>query len=474
MRTTGWFRPAAAAVLAPAAATLLALPLEGSRESATSLYLLGVVAAAVVGGLWGGLGASVLAFLGLNYFFTPPRQTFRVGKTEDLVALFVFLVVATVVATLVARALDERDRAARREREANLLNFFATKLLSAEPIERRLQDLALATLTPFDLVRCEIHATVAGEVVEVEGSRPGEDGLRLEMPITLGEAPVGTLVAVRRPGASGLSEPERNLLASCTKQVAIALERARLDRELEEHRVTSETNQLRAALFSSVTHDLRTPLASIKASVTSMLGDGVHDPEQQRELLETVLEETDRLNRLVGNIVDLARIRAGALMPAREPTAIEDVLESVLHRMKRSLAGVSVRSIVRPDLPEVMMDPVQIDQVLTNVLENAVRFSPAGGEITVAVAAWRDGVQVRVSDQGPGIAPEDRERVFEPFVRRDAGGGRGGSGLGLAIARAIVLAHGGRIRVEGAPTGGAAVVVELPLDGAPVPQEVTG
>jgi len=280
------------------------------------------------------------------------------------------------------------------------------------------------------------------------------------MTITLGDAPVGTLAAVRRVGASGLSEPERNLLASCTKQVAIALERARLDRELEEHRVTSETNQLRAALFSSVTHDLRTPLASIKASVTSMLGDGVHDPEQQRELLETVLEETDRLNRLVGNIVDLARIRAGALMPAREPTAIEDVLESVLHRMKRSLAGVSVRSIVRPDLPEVMMDPVQIDQVLTNVLENAVRFSPPGGEITVAVAAWRDGVQVRVSDQGPGIAPEDREWVFEPFVRRDAGGGRGGSGLGRAIARAIVLAHGGRIRVEGAPTGGAAVVVE--------------
>jgi two-component system sensor histidine kinase KdpD len=208
--------------------------------------------------------------------------------------------------------------------------------------------------------------------------------------------------------------------------------------------------------------------------VTSLLGGGVHDPEPRRELLETVLEETDRLNRLVGNIVDLARIRAGALTPAREPTAIEDVLESVLHRMKHTLAGVTVRSIVRPDLPEVLIDPVQVDQVLTNVLENAARFSPLGGEILVAVSSWRDGVQVRVSDQGPGIPPEDRERVFEPFVRGDAGGGRGGSGLGLAIARAIALAHGGRIRIEGAPTGGAAVVLELPRDGVPIPQEVTG
>jgi two-component system sensor histidine kinase KdpD len=269
-----------------------------------------------------------------------------------------------------------------------------------------------------------------------------------------------------------LKEAERGLLGSCAKQVAIALERARLDRELEEHRLTSETNQLRAALFSSVTHDLRTPLASIKASVTSLLGDGVLEPEQERELLQTVLEETDRLNRLVGNIVDLARMRSGALQPAREPTAVEDVLDSVLHRMRNVLAGVSVRAIVRPDLPEVMIDPVQVDQVLSNVLENAARFSPPGGDVLVSIAAWRDGVQVRVVDQGPGVPLEDRERVFEPFYRADAGGGRGGSGLGLAIARAVVLAHGGRIRIEGGPSGGTAVVFELPRDGAPVAQEV--
>lgn len=471
-RAIGPIRAVAATVLAPAAATVLALPLEGSRESATSLYLLAVVGAAVVGGLWGGLGASALAFLGLNYFFTPPRNTFRVGKTEDLVALVVFLMVAAVVATLVARALAERDRAARREREANLLSYFASKLLSAEPLGRRLQDLAHALLPPFGLVRCQIRATIVGEELEAHGARSGQDGARLELPIALGDSVLGSVTVVRTAGAPELSEPERNLLTSCVKQVAIALERARLDHELEEHRLTSETNQLRAALFSSVTHDLRTPLASIKASVTSILG-GALDPEQERELMLTVLEETDRLNRLVGNIVDLAKIRAGALTPAREPTAIEDVLESVLHRIKGALARVSLRTVVRPDLPEVMIDPVQVDQVLTNVLENAARYSARGGDVLVSVNPWRDGVQVRVSDQGPGVAPEDRERVFEPFYRRDVGEGRGGSGLGLAIARAIVLAHGGRIRVEGAPSGGASVVFELPRDGAPVPQEAT-
>jgi two-component system sensor histidine kinase KdpD len=456
------------------AATLLALPLDESRESATSLYLLAVVAAAAAGGLWGGLGASVLSFLGLNYFFTPPQHTFRVGKTEDLVALLVFLVVAAVVAMLMARSLAERNRATQRERESNLLNYFAAKLLSPEPLERRLKDLTVAMLQPFELVRCEIHATVGGEPVDVESVRPGSEGARLELPISSGEASLGRLWTTRSAEAGEPSDAERSLLMSCTKQLAIALERAEIDRAIEEHRITSETNQLRAALFSSVTHDLRTPLASIKASVTSLLGEGIHDPGQQRELLETVLEETDRLNRLVGNIVDLARMRAGALVPAREPTAVEDVVESVLHRMSRTLSVVSVRTVIRPDLPDVMLDPVQIDQVLTNVLENAVRFSPPGGDLLVAIAAWRDGVQVRVSDQGPGIPLGERERVFEPFYQRDTGSGRAGSGLGLAISRAIVLAHGGRIRIEGSPSGGTAVVFELPRDSVATPPEAPG
>jgi two-component system sensor histidine kinase KdpD len=464
-----------AALLAPAGATLVALSLRSyGTIASTSLYLLGVVAAAAVGGTSSGLAAALLSFLGLNFFFTPPLDTFRVAKVEDWLALGVFLAVASIVGLLLARALEERARASRREQETRLLNYLASRLLSAEPLERLLTDFAQALLEPFGLARCEIH--VGTDEVRFDGAaeQPGvAPGLSTVVPIVVANVPFGTLTAVRRGSLDRLSGADLHLLEACTRQVAVAVERARLDVQVRTALVQSETSALRAALFSSVTHDLRTPLASIKASVTSLLdSSAAHDPKQQRELLATVLEETDRLNRLVGNILDLARVRAGALVPAKEPTAIEEVIDSVLHRMAPALDGLCVRTVIRPDLPDVSVDPVQIDQVLTNLLENAARYSPRGGEIVVSASLWHRAIQVRVVDQGPGIAPEERERVFEPFVRGEGGDGRRGSGLGLAIARAIVLAHGGRIWIEGAPGGGTAVVLELPIAGGPpVPQE---
>jgi two-component system sensor histidine kinase KdpD len=464
----------AIAIAAPVCATLLALPFSDASDeaAAASLYLLAVVVAAALGGLWSGLAASVLSFLGLNFFFTEPEHTFRVGKTQDLVALLVFLLVASIVGALLARALEERARATERERQAALLNYIATKLLAPEPLERRLGDLATALLDPFDLVRCELRARVLDDELTVARERSGAPGERITVPMLAAKEPSGTLSAVRREGAPDLAASDRELLEACGRQISVALERARLDAEVEAARVASEASQMRAALFSSVTHDLRTPLASIKASVTSLLDEDVaHERPQELELLQTVLHETDRLNQLVGNILDLARVRAGSLVPAKELGSIEEVLESVLHRMQRGLERVSLRVLVRPDLPDVMMDPVQIDQVLTNLMENAIRFSPPGAELQIAVVPWRDGVQVRISDRGPGIPPEERERVFEPFYRGASADGTGGSGLGLAIARAVILAHGGRIRIEGSPSGGASVVFDLPADAPAVPQE---
>jgi len=461
------------AMAGPVGATLLGLSFHGGDASAASLYMLAVVAAAAIGGLWSGLAASILSFLGLNFFFTPSRHTFRVSKAEDLVALIVFLIVAAIVGALVARALHERDRAARREREAKLLNYFASKLLSRDPLERVLDDFANALLEPFALCRCEIHVRAEDLLMDARAERPDGEGPSLEVPLMAGDAWIGKLTAVRRADREPLAGDDEALLEACAKQVAVAVERTVLDRRVEGARLAVETNQLRAALFSSVTHDLRTPLASIKAGVTSLLDTDVTlQPDQQRELLRTVLEETDRLNRLVGNILDLARVRAGALVPTKQPTALDEVIESVLHRMNPALSRVRVRTVVRPDLPEVPIDPVQIDQVLSNLLENAARFSPPGGEIMVSAAPWQRSVRVRVADQGPGIPPAERDRVFEPFFRREAGETRTGSGLGLAIARAVVLAHGGRIWVEGSPSGGTAVVFELPVaESEPVKQE---
>jgi two-component system, OmpR family, sensor histidine kinase KdpD len=276
---------------------------------------------------------------------------------------------------------------------------------------------------------------------------------------------LGTLIAERPAGRRAFSRDERLLLEAATRQAAIALDRARLDARARLAQLDAETNQLRAAMFSSVTHDLRTPLASIKAGVTSLLDRGAHhDATQQRELLLTVLEETDRLNRLVGNILDLAKIRAGALIPRRVQAAIDEIAEAVVARIRPRANDVEIELMFSPTLPEAAVDPVQVDQVLTNLVENAVRHSPANGTVRVHLTQAGRGVRARVTDEGPGIAPEEREKVFEPFYRGAEAPESAGSGLGLAIVRAIVTAHGGRIWVEETTGGGTAFVVDLPLE----------
>ena len=445
-----------------------------------AIYLLGVVAAAAIGRAVAGVLASLLSFLSLNYFFTAPRYTLRVTNADDVVSLGVFLVVAVIVGGLVSRAVAERARATRNEREAQLLSYFATKVMSGEPLDRVLVDFAGSLLEALRLARCEIHARAGDDVFDANRARPAAvDGSSTSVAIRAGGTEVGMLTAVRAAGQPELDDDERRLLVEAAKQVAIALERALLDAQIARARVEAETNRARAALFSSVTHDLRTPLASIKAAVTTLLQEGPGEPsgaqvelddEQRRDLLQTVLEETDRLNRLLGNLLELAKVRAGALVPAKQPTALDEVVESVLHRMADRLSGVRVRTVLR-DVPEIPADPLQLDQVVTNLLDNALRFSPPGGEVMISVAPWHGSVQLRVADQGPGIPVGERERVFEAFYRGDSDE-RSGSGLGLAITRAIVLAHGGQIRIEGTPSGGAAVVLELPLAGAAaIPQE---
>lgn len=466
-------RIVATAVGFPAVATGLAFAINrNSGVTSVSLYLLAVVLAAAAAGVWGGLFAAALSFAGFIFFFTAPRFTFRVAAVEDVVAAVVLLLVALVVGFLVARVLDERERTGRRERDARLLGYLATKLLSGEQLPRVLDDFAQALLDPFDLVRCEVEAVLDGAELRAIAVRPSAPPLRAGeepgpieiVPVAIGDTPLGIVRAVRGTGANAFTATEHALLEATAKQAALAIERARLDVRVRGAQLDAETNQLRAALFSSVTHDLRTPLASIKASVTSLLSEtAIHDASQQRELLTTVLEETDRLNRVVGNLMDLAKIRAGALEPAREPAAVDEMVQTVVARMRSQLSGAEVRLAIRPDLPDVFVDPVQVDQVLTNLLENAAHHSPPGGEISISAAPFRDVIQVRVADRGSGIGVDERERVFEAFYRGDAAPERPGSGLGLAIARAIVVGHGGRIWVEGAPGGGTVVVFELPM-----------
>jgi two-component system sensor histidine kinase KdpD len=453
--------------------TLLAVPEHHvSKTTVAVLYVLAVVMAAGLGGAPAGIAASILSFLALNFFFTPPLHTFDVGTAGDLIALLVFLVVSVVVGLLLSAAVAEKLRAERREVEAQLLNKLTTRLLSGEIIEKVLRNFAAGIAEMFDLTRCELITAFAAPVaVDRSGEPAGANPFEVEL-VARGE-PIGTMRAWPASSRDGLDTDERDSLEAFGSRLALALESMRLSVEVRRAELDAETNRLKAALFSGVTHDVKTPLAAITASVTSLLEGAGFTPEESREHLDTIKQEADRLHRVVNNLLDLSRMRAEALVPSRVPSPIDELIESVVARLRPLLNEREVEISVKDDLPDVPIDVVQIDQVLTNLIENAAKFSPPQSLISLSAVGHPGGVRVTVADRGPGIRKEDHARIFEPFER-----GRGqaaGTGLGLAIARAIVLAHGGRIWVGDAPRGGAVFTFELPCDPAPsVTKETIG
>jgi two-component system sensor histidine kinase KdpD len=457
----------AAAVAGPAVVTILAsLPPHRLSVVAALLYLLAVVVAAAIGHLWPGLLAAALSFFGLDYFFTPPLHTFVVGKAEDLVALAVFLLVAAVVSAALSAALEQRATAEFRESQVRALYHVTSRLLSGAGLDSVLSDLAVALRSLYGLRGVRVVVTDRGGVDRERAITGAGAGIpEVSLPLAADGRTVGRIELYGSfPGGTGGSEAE--VLAAFSGQLALALERARLGEEAAEAQLEAEASRIRAALFSSVTHDLRTPLASIVASASSLLEKGVPFSEEQREeLLRTILEEGERLNRLVANLMDLSRLRAGALVPEVQPVPLEDVVASVLRRLRPQLGRGRVEVLIRDDVPAVAMDVVQMDQAFTNLIENAIRYSPADQpDIRISAARWHNAVEIRVADRGPGIAEAERARVFQEFYRRDVGGRRGGSGLGLTIAQAIVAAHGGSMWIEDTPGGGTTVGFRLPLD----------
>lgn len=452
-------------VLGPGLVTAIAEALPTPRGTAIPalMYLLAVVAAAVIGQFGPALLAAGVSFVCLDFFFTAPVHTFAVSKVEDLVALAVFLAVAATVTAAITAALEQRARAESREHQVRALYNVTAGLLSGGGLDEVLGNLASSLRGMYGLKGCRV-LVLDPEGVEHQRAISGSiEGEITSVALTADGRPVGRIeMAGITPGA--IAGAEREVLDTFAGQLALALERARLGEEAAGARLDAESSRIRAALFASVTHDLRTPLASITASASSLLEEGVpFTDEQRRELLRTILEESERLNRLVANLLDLSRLRAGALVPSLELVPVEDVISSVVERLRPRMAGHSIRERIRGDLPPVPMDAVQIDQVLTNLIENALRFSPPGSEIGISAVRWQDMVEVRVSDRGPGISEHERGNVFQEFYRKDVGTRRSGTGLGLTIAQAIVAAHGGAMWIEQTPGGGATVGFRLPL-----------
>jgi len=288
----------------------------------------------------------------------------------------------------------------------------------------------------------------------------------LYLPLQAPRGPVGVL-GIRPADPHSLDAPDQlHQLETFANQTALAIERAQLADEAQQAQVRMETERLRNSLLSSVSHDLRTPLATITGAATTMLENGGKLNDRTRQgLLESVRDEADRLNRLVQNLLEMTRLESGALQLRKEWHPLEEVIGAALGRLGKELADRRVDTRVPPDLPLVPIDDVLIEQVLVNLLDNAVKYTPGGSPIRIIATSTGEAITVEVADHGPGLPRGEEDKVFEKFYRGMPGGR--GAGLGLAICQGIIKAHGGNIWAQNLPEGGVAFLFTLPLAGKP-------
>lgn len=457
------------ALLLVAAATAL---FDAAREWLTIstvalLFLLPVGLASALWGLGPGLTAAIASFFVFNFLFIHPYYTLNVLRPEDILALLVFLVVALVISQLLGRAKASLVEALDREREATRLHELSTALAVAKNVQKVAGILAAQAFGTFDADHCRVWVDPGDtdrrfEAVMPESVVPPLRKPDAAHPIQGLQSLLGE-VAVWRSSRPLLTSEQR-LLKAYASESALAIERGRLAEAENRARVLAQSDALKSALLSSVSHELRTPLATIKASVTSLRAGTVEwDSDARRDLLLAIEEETDHLNQLVGNILDMSRIEAGALRPQRSWNMLGEVVQSVVRRMRSATQYHSVVVEVPEDLPLVPLDFVQIEQVFTNLIANSVKYAPAGSVIRIRAQALDDEwLLAEVTNQGPPIPPELLERVFEKFARLPGDDRVTGSGLGLSICRGIILAHGGRIWAENL-AGGVAFRFTLPL-----------
>jgi two-component system, OmpR family, sensor histidine kinase KdpD len=470
-------------VLASAALGAAMLPVRSHLAVATAAVVLvvPVVAGVVTGGLVAGLVSVAAGFLVYDLVFVPPYGTLTVGSSQDWVALGVYVVVTVLVAGLVT-SLD-RAREASRSREANARHLLdlSEVLLVDKPAAELGETVVTWAHEALGLGGVALLLSIEGhlEVVSSSGTPISPEELRrlqpearLPVPLTTGTShdavqtlalassgrPVGLLVMRNVPADPTV----RELLPILANHLAIALERAQLRERILHAELLEEVDRLRRSLIGAVSHDLRTPLATIKVASSTFLDRSNDLSEEDADELHGLIDmQADRLTRLVNSLLDMTRIQSGSLEVRRRPWSVRDMVHEALSELRSSFVDRGVDVVISDQLPLVDVDPLLIEQVLANLLDNANRHGPQGTPITVSAAVTtRNRVRVAVSDRGAGVPLAERDAIFEKFVRFDTGGR---SGLGLAIAKAFVEAHGDRIWVEGAPGGGARFVFTLPL-----------
>ena len=413
------------------------------------IYLVGVVGVAVVGGFWPAVAAAVTASMLLNWFFTPPVHTFTIADPQNMLALLLFITVAVTVSSVVHLAARRAVQAARSREDAAALLALAQTVLGGA-------DTPGAILTHLTSTRggsAELAELVNDQWVRVAAS---------------GTAPPGSAETRVRAGSeltlivAGQSDPlTSRLLDGFAAQAAAALDRDRLRTQAAQAEALAEGNRMRTALLAAVSHDLRTPLASIKASISTLRQTGVQlDPADEAALLATTEESADRLNDLIGNLLDMSRLAAGSLEPFLRPASIDEVAPLARQETESS---ANMRLVVPDELPLVRTDPGLLERVLANLFANAIAHSPPGRPPVMTARHEGEVVLLDVIDHGRGVADQLKPVMFEPFERLDERGGGTGVGLGLAVARGFLSAMGGSVTALDTPGGGLTMRVTLPV-----------
>ncbi len=447
-----------------------------NHTTVAMMFLVMVLLTSAYWGLRYAVVMSVLATAAFNFFFLPPVATFTIADPQNWVALFAFLITALVASNLAERVRSEAEAAQQRRREVERLFGLSQRLLGSDNVLEMLNALPKYVQETFSVgsvvAMAADHPTVYRSSLDAKFE---ESVLRSALlrgePITQGGVSYVPLrLGMRTVGALGVAGDDlsRETLDAVGSLAGLAIERARALEALSKNRAEQEHENLRTALLDSVTHEFRTPLTSIKASVTTLLSAATLDDSGKRDLLTVIDEETDRLNRLVGEASEMAQLDSGMFKLDPQPHFIQDALQPALQDAHEALENHPVETIVSPDLPKALMDVERIREVLMHLLENAGKYSPPGAPIRVTSEVLNDRLVTSIADRGPGIDSFEQSLIFEKFYRgQNQRYTAPGTGMGLAIAKVIVEAHGGTIGVVSQLGSGSVFSFTLPLAKGP-------
>jgi two-component system, OmpR family, sensor histidine kinase KdpD len=455
------------------------------------VYLLAVILGSVKLGLKPAILTAFLGTLAFDFFFVPPHFTFAVANPQYIITFAALFSVGVVISTLVSQARERAEVIRARELQTASLYYLSRALAAAADIGAVLKAVvkhvgealnAKVALFLPEGERLDVMAVSEGMTVDLKEQAVADWAFRNRHPAGRGTDTLVSASLIHLPlqtasnvlGVMGVrleSEPDyrstesRRLLDAFATQAAMAMERVQFSRQAEQAQILQARENLERALLNSISHDLRSPLASVTGVLSSLRDEGAHLSEPaRRELLDTACGEADRLNRFVGNLLDMTRIEAGALRLRREACDVQDLVGCALAVLEARLGDREVSFRMPPIMPLVPMDLVLMTQVLVNILENSIKYSPLGSPLEIVAAADKGWLELQLSDHGRGVPEQDLKRVFDKFYRIPVPEGAGGTGLGLSICKGLVEAHGGRIKAENRSGGGLTIIIRLPLD----------